>query len=308
MAGLEENDHGEIQKAYLTLLAAFMFVTWVDRVRIDPVRDRVTRQRGFLVPIPWESYKLSDYERVELRKKLKRDGEGDGTYLYHIILAGKEPDTLARIKSAYPARRAAERIAQGMVVPLDNRAFGRRTVRSPKVLDTPVAERWARTAKKFELPELPSDSGVRMAESGNRLTVRFPARSRHLRGLLLMLLVFLAGFALTVTTMGLNPFSLLSALGVLSLLHLGMKLIGNSKLVFAQDRISFRSGIALFKDRMKLCDIEEVIVTDALTLISDRRGLRITLPEKKEDAAFIKQLIRREILQRSAGTEGRKFA
>lgn len=301
LSGLEDHDHTQVQKSWLTLLAAFMVVTWVDRVRIFPGSNRVTRQRGFLIPISGASYQLSDYDRVELREKAKRDGEGNSSYYYPIILAGEKSDTLAKIKSAFAARRAAEKIAQVMQVPLDNRAFGRRSVRSPKLLDTPVAERWAKTGKKFELPELRSDSGVQVKETGERLIVKFPAYSRHRVGGLLMLLIFVAGFALTFTTMGLHIVSGFFAVGSVGVTHMAMKLVGRSKLVFGKGFIRVRNGIAPIKGKMKLRDIEEVIVSDALTLIGDKGALDIILPENKEEAAYVKQLVRREILQRSAG-------
>ncbi|MFC4311255.1 hypothetical protein ACFPN2_19305 [Steroidobacter flavus] len=272
---------------------------------VDQSAGVLIKRWGILYAFTVASLPLEQIKRVELTERHIRRRRKDTTR-YAVSVAGVKQGALVEYGNEWQARSVGERLSAALRVPFDNRIYGRGSVRDSDELDMHVAERWRVSGKITERPTLPEGSPLVIDDLGTKTRVRFAANQEGFGLGVAMVVIFAVAAALFYPLFG-DRFIYYVSFGF-AFLVLGsvlLALMGNSRLTFTEDAVSFRQGSAPIERSIELRAIEEMIVAgDALYLVGDSARLTIDWPATSENRAFLKAFVAYEIARRHTARGG----
>lgn len=289
--------------AMVLIVGGALLVGWIKRLAIDKQAGEIRLQIGFILPFYSRAYQIKKVKRIALLERYEKNRFANGSMRYNVRLVGIRNSTLLKSPGPWFARQVAERLATTIGVPMNNRIYGKSSIRQPDELETPLLLRWRKSGTSFQLPAAPQSTGVRVKRDGDRTSIYLKAESHNIFLLLIMLAGgLLVAFLVTSTTSG-SPifFVIFFGLFVYVIIRALLTFMGNSRIVIDARKVSVRLGISPFSDKLKLSEIEELIVArDGICLVGDDGALWFHWAEHKRDSEYLEKLIAYELSRRNS--------
>jgi hypothetical protein len=217
-----------------------------------------------------------------------------------VFLDGPGRYTLETFIREAPARRFAERAAETLDLPLEDRLLGAEP-RSASELDVPLAQR-LRARGGAKLPDAPAGSRVRVTPRPDGRTATLPPFGFDKAGAWLLLAALVAGWGwltLDMWTAG-GPIDLLFGAAITAVaISVGWKLFGD--LLVREEVDVSREAIAVtrslgpipWRRSIPIDELEEIgFDGDAVRFVSDRRTLRVGGGHSEADCMYLAALVR----------------
>ncbi|MCB9919317.1 MAG: hypothetical protein H6832_13020 [Planctomycetes bacterium] len=161
----------------------------------DLTRRVVTCWRGILVPLYRREYALDSFEAVVHFIEVVRTGKGGRTTLYPVALEAADKSMLQLVRTRDPvrSRKAAERVAALLELPIVHRKDGEDRRREAHEIDASMRER--RGSRAVELPEAPSEMATIVTPQADGLEFRLPRAGFTRLSVVLIVVAFLVPLA-----------------------------------------------------------------------------------------------------------------
>jgi hypothetical protein len=277
----------------LLLAGGILTAASVNRLIIDKKARVLIHQRGFLIACTRKRYPLGQVKAVDVATKLIRDGE-DSKSLYTVSLSGERDAVVAKHGNPWFARVLAEQLARCLHVPMNNRIYDVATQRKPDELDTPLMKRWSDEHVQFDKPGLPVKTRLRERADEGSYVLSFPAQFPGMKYLVIFLFVLVIPVTIAIPEAnfyGSAFYSLVALIAITAGVTI-LSFTGRSKLSIDSRQVAFRQGYFPVSSRMRLEEIEELIVaSDGITLIGDERAVWIQCGGSKRDSAYLEAVV-----------------
>jgi hypothetical protein len=144
---------------------------------LDKRAGTVTTWWGMIVPFSRKTHALSKYDRVTLRREVRRSKNSTYTvYPVRIEGTGAKTIKIEEPRDERKAREAGEEIGKFLGIKVVDRTMGTEVVREAEELDESIRERVARTGERPEVHEPPPGRRTRESVIGDTLRLDIPGR------------------------------------------------------------------------------------------------------------------------------------
>jgi hypothetical protein len=211
---------------------------------INRRKGSIVQWSGLLVPMKKTTYPLGYYDRITIRKDLRRSKKRT-YYAYPIALKGSHGTREGIVfdePTDYPqARRTAEEITTYLRLPLVDTTSGKDVVREPDKLDESIRERAKRTKESVASFHPPPGMRARVTEESGTLVIEIPPQKLTREHYKRMAVLMIIGAAALCAVMGVNNLRHLNAQNLMVYAPLGIfVLLFASRTILRQTRRSCR--------------------------------------------------------------------
>ncbi len=159
---------------------------------IDKNAGTVTKWWGLLVPMKSTIYRISDFDRIDLRKERRRT-KNSSYDVYPVKLAGSDDEVgMSEERDSNKGRADAEKLAKFLDLPIHDTSAGDVQIRKAEELDQTVKQKFESGSISNEVPQTPANLKSKIEYDGAALKVESPPAGFRLA--LLIPLGFLAIF------------------------------------------------------------------------------------------------------------------
>ena len=273
----------------LFLVGGLAGAFYLNRLVLDEISGEIVHQRGFVLPVRSKRYPINKIQNIKISEKVIRRNNKDRT-TYPVQLSGIRDAIVSNHPNPWFSRIIAEQLAIRIGVPLDNRVYGVSSRRQPHELDTPVVRRWIRDREQFDKPTLAATTDLIEKPGPSSYELSLSAEFPRFKYVIVAFFL-IAGLAVV----GVPPAAIFDSVayrwiagiaflaGVMSLAF-----VGRSSLKMDSEKVVFRQGYAPFHHRIRIDEIEELVVaSDGVIMIGDEKAVWVHWGKSKPDSDYL---------------------
>ena len=273
----------------LFLVGGLVSAFYLNRLVVDKITGEIVHQRGLIFPVFSERYPINRIRKIRISEKVIRKDNHDRT-TYPVRLSGIRDAIVSNHSNPWFSRVIAEQLARRIGVPLDNRVYGVSSHRMSDELDTPVVRRWIRDHDQFDKPALPATTDLIEKPGPSSYELSLSAEFPRIKYVIAAFFL-VAGLAVAnippAALFGSPAYRWIAGIALLAGL-MGLAFVGRSSLKMDSEKVIFRQGYAPFRHRIRIEEIEELVVArDGVIMIGDEKAVWVHWGKSKSDSDYL---------------------
>jgi len=286
--------------AVFIVVIGLLCIFYINKLTLDTYSGYLIHKHGFFIPFVKNRYRINKIKRIKISEKTVRRNNNNSSEIYPVDLIGIKDGIVLKHQDPWFSRSVAEKLAKLLHIPLDNRVYGKSSIRHPEELDLPLIERWKNNNVCFEKPKIPVKTDLVHKTSSTSFDIYVQSEHYLKKYAIAVLIILIATAALMYPFIneiwlfywfffGISiPFFCLATLAF----------CGKSHLNINTQSVSFRQGYAPIRYKAKIYAIEEFIVSgDGIYLVTDKKSIWMHWGTSLEDSEYLEAAIPYELFR-----------